>query len=136
MPLPEFQAQCMIPKIFTTPAARFTGHALASIFPLWLVYAGDRLGRLTADLPGTGPGLYIALMNERTLRAQGLWHFVDAHRWLIPLYAMLMAITLGVLSTSRLPRLYRWLWWGIAAMPGCWYFRETSYLGLKVLSFH
>ena len=110
----------------------------AGMFLLWPVPALlAALGHLyawpKAYMRGTGPGLDIALMNERTARAQRLWHMVDAWPAVLVLYGVLLV---GAALLMR--KWHQRLWvsavtWIVLAIPGLWYFLKIAYLGGKVL---
>jgi hypothetical protein len=124
----------MVSKILTSPVFRFAGEAFAWTLPILLVFAGHKAAASKADLPDVGQGFHIAFMTERTLRAQRLWHYTNERTWLFGLYATVLVVLFGTLTAFRVPPLYRWLCWTLVALPGCWYSRETIYLGGKLLS--
>ncbi len=124
----------MASKGLKTSGVRFVAELVAWALPLLLVVLGHSFARTKANMSDSGPGFHIALMTDRTLHAQQLWHYVNERPWLFILYGGLLAIVLSTLILSSVPTPYRWLCWVVVTLPGLWYFQETAYLGAKVLS--
>jgi hypothetical protein len=102
------------------------------LLPLALALLGHFTAWPKAGLSDAGPGFHI-MMNERTVRAQDAWHFLNSHWWLLIVYGVLLV---GVCLLEKAQS----LWWplrlatlAVLAIPGLWYFRLTVYLGNKVL---
>lgn len=105
------------------------------LLPLGLAAMGYAYGSVKADLPGAGAGVVIALMNERTIRAQHLWHAVNDRPWVTILYATTLVTACAGLAWLRLDFKYKLFGWTAPALPGLWYFSEMIYLGGKILTY-
>src|SRR5215213_7054706 len=90
------------------------------LLPVALSLFCHAVGAWKANLGGDGPGLHLALMNDRTIRVQRLWQDVDERRWLFAAYALLIFFTYYVLLRSRSPVRYRVICGVIVAAPGFW----------------
>jgi hypothetical protein len=87
-----------------------------------------------AGLSGSGPGMHIALMNERTIFAQKAWRFVDSLPYPFVAYAVLLFAVFVVLRVKHVGGLYRAAAFILLAVPGLWYFRQAVYLGGKFIN--
>jgi hypothetical protein len=81
----------------------------------------------------TGPGLHIALVNDRTIRAQKLCVMLSQHWWIFVLYGILLVAAFGILRMKRVHVAVRAVVLLVMATPGLWYFVQASYLGGKLL---
>jgi hypothetical protein len=124
----------MMRRFLTRPIPAVAGEAFAWVLPVLFALAGYVVALPKATLPASGPGVYIALMNERTLRAQRLWEYLHERTWLFGLYAAISGAVLVMLIVFGVPPRWRWLCWLLVALPGCWHFREMIYLGGKILA--
>ena len=110
------------------------GEALLWLAPLFLALMGHLYAFPKAGLAGVGPGFHIALMNERTVRAQAMWHVLAESWWLFVLYGVLLLGTHVALRIRKVPLWIRGPVLVVMAVPGVWYSGEAGYLGGKLLS--
>ena len=99
-----------------------------------LALAMHRFATTKAHMSGGGPGLHIALMNDRTVRAQYLWHTVEPSRWLFVAYAVFSLAAWSLLSLVHVSPTIRLMLLLVISLPALWYSREMLYLGGKLLS--
>ena len=101
--------------------------------PVLLSLMGHIYAFPKAGLGGTGPGWHIALLNDRTILSQHVWHVLSRHCWLFIANALVLIGIFVLLRIRHVPFWVRVLIFLVMAMPGFWYSWEMAYLGGKLL---
>ena len=109
------------------------GEAFVWPVPVLLALMGHTYALPKANIRGVGPGMHIALMNDRTVRAQYMWHILAQHYWLFILYGVALVGTFIMLRVKHISLGVRIIVFVLMSIPGFWYCWEASYLGGKLL---
>jgi len=111
------------------------GEPICWVLPSLLAGIGHMYAAPKAGMTGVGPGIHIALMNDRTLATQRLWHLVNSLPCPFILYGCGLTLVLLLLRSMRVRTLWRTVAGISLAVPGFWYFLEASFLGGKIITF-
>ena len=112
------------------------GEFLIWLIPLILALIAHTWASGKAYLNSTGPGFFIAFMDNRTIYLQRLWHIVEQNYWLFTLYGLLLIVLFATLQIKQAKIWIKATTFCLFAIPGVWYFENMSYLGGKLLMFH
>jgi hypothetical protein len=110
------------------------GEALIWPLPAIAAWGAHLYAFPKAHMSDAGPGFYIALMNQKTIKAQHAWHFVDSLFHPFLLYGLFLFAIYLLFRGRRICLSYRIIGFVILALPGFWYFSIASCLGGKIMA--
>jgi hypothetical protein len=91
------------------------------LLPIGLVWLSHTLGWIKV-------GQRFVIVNDRTLRVERLWHWVDDHNWGVPVYAVALLTCMVILRLRKRSAFIRAIAWSVLSLPAIYYFEEMTYL--------